>query len=80
MTSRPPVPISPEALPPPEEFAVEGHRVACDGGGVLGHPLVYLEFGAHAFVDCGYCDRRFRRGVNGGAPYHDPSPRPVDHH
>ncbi len=34
---------------------------ACNGGGALGHPLVYLTFeGKHAtYVDCYYCSRRF---------------------
>ena len=51
---------------PPEVFEVESTRVACDGGGgALGHPLVWMEMGDSAFVECGYCDRRFvlkRRG------------------
>jgi uncharacterized Zn-finger protein len=46
-------------IPPPEIIEVETTRVACDGGGPLGHPLVYLEIGDEGFVDCGYCDRRF---------------------
>ena len=46
-------------IPPPEEIVVSTKRVACDGGGVLGHPLVYLEMGEESFIECGYCDRRF---------------------
>ena len=46
---------------PPEVIVVEGHRVSCDGGGVLGHPKVWLELGEHDYVECGYCDRRFVR-------------------
>lgn len=42
-----------------EITVIEGHRVACDGGGVLGHPRVYLELGGNNFVICGYCDKRF---------------------
>ena len=84
MTARPPVPITPEALPPPEEFAVEGHRVACDGGGgALGHPRVWLELGGKPYVDCGYCDRRFVRGPaaeGAKSHYEDPSPRPTGQH
>lgn len=53
------------AVPPPEIIIVEGHRVACDGGGALGHPKVYLEMGEDDFVECGYCDRRF---VKKGSP------------
>ncbi len=45
---------------PPEVISVESTRVACDGGGgALGHPLVWMEMGDSAFVECGYCDRRF---------------------
>lgn len=35
-------------------------RVACDGGGALGHPRVYYTFGDADEVVCGYCDRLFR--------------------
>lgn len=46
--------------PPPEIIPVHEHRVMCDGGGgVLGHPRVYMEMGDSGFVECGYCDRRF---------------------
>jgi len=31
----------------------------CDGGGVLGHPLVYLPFGNKLQVVCYYCGRCF---------------------
>jgi len=55
-----PVPIKPDAVPPPEVITVRSRRVACDGvGGALGHPRVWLEMGDDAFVECGYCDRRF---------------------
>ena len=44
----------------PEVVVVRSRRVACDGvGGALGHPRVWLEMGDEAFVECGYCDRRF---------------------
>ena len=43
----------------PETIEVETTRVACDGGGALGHPKVYLEMGDEDFVECPYCDRRF---------------------
>ncbi|QLQ12754.1 MAG: zinc-finger domain-containing protein [Brevundimonas sp.] len=66
----------------PEEIRVTQSRVACDGGGgVLGHPLVYLEMGEDKTVECGYCDRRFRlvtRTSDGG--YEDPSARAPEHH
>jgi len=45
----------------PETFEVDERRVACDGGGgALGHPKVYLEIGEGNFIDCPYCDRRFK--------------------
>ena len=65
---------SPQGAPqePPEVVVVEGHRVSCDGGGgVLGHPKVWLELGEHDFVECGYCDRRF---VRKGSPSDPTSP------
>ena len=34
---------------------------ACDGGGTLGHPLVYLSFDEEDVVDCYYCSRRFAK-------------------
>ena len=46
-------------IDPPEVILVETNRVACDGGGALGHPKVYLQIGEENYVDCGYCDRRF---------------------
>ncbi len=49
------------ALPAPEVIEVTDTRVACDGGGgALGHPKVYLEMGDENFIDCPYCDRRFK--------------------
>lgn len=49
-----------DALPAPETIYVDSTRIACDGdGGALGHPRVWLQMGAEAWADCGYCDRRF---------------------
>jgi uncharacterized Zn-finger protein len=45
--------------PPPEILMVRSHRLSCDGGGVLGHPRVYMEMGERGYVECPYCDRRF---------------------
>ena len=36
-------------------------EVACDGGGISGHPLVYLPFGKKNNVVCYYCGRRFQK-------------------
>ena len=48
---------------PPETIEVDAHAetVGCDGGGALGHPMVYYSFGTTEAVDCGYCGRRFVR-------------------
>jgi uncharacterized Zn-finger protein len=76
-------PRHPEALvPPPEEIVVATKRVACDGGGVLGHPLVYLDMGGEEFVECGYCDRRFVLATNGlrENEYLDPAARGPEAH
>ncbi len=44
----------------PETVEVSERSVSCDGGGgVLGHPKVYLNMGGGDFVECPYCDRRF---------------------
>jgi uncharacterized Zn-finger protein len=53
----------------PEEIIVDAMSVACDGGGVLGHPLVYLAIPASGRADCPYCGRIFlyRAGGPSGA-------------
>ena len=55
----------------PEVIEVDGEIVACDGGGALGHPRVYLNLAGRDFVECGYCDRRFVRkaGAKAGASH-----------
>lgn len=70
-------------VPPPEQLIVATKRVACDGGGgVLGHPLVYMDMGEDDFVECGYCDRRFVLGDHSHAEseYLDPAARPPEAH
>ena len=61
------VPTADASVPaPPEVIEVDGHKVACDGGGgALGHPLVYMEMGEKPYVECSYCDRRFVRASGG---------------
>jgi uncharacterized Zn-finger protein len=45
---------------PPETIEVTTTRIACDGGGPLGHPRVWLEIDPKlGFVECGYCDRKY---------------------
>jgi uncharacterized Zn-finger protein len=45
--------------PAPETITVHKRRIACDGGGALGHPKVFLEMGTDTQVECPYCDRKF---------------------
>ena len=51
----------PSLAPAPEIVAVADNadEVCCDGGGVLGHPMVYYSFDGKDRVDCAYCDRAF---------------------
>ena len=46
-------------IDPPETIEVEDVNVACDGGGVLGHPRVFLSLDYYGRVECPYCDRLF---------------------
>ncbi len=40
---------------------VKSKKVSCDGGGgVLGHPKVYLEMGDKDEIVCPYCSKLFR--------------------
>jgi uncharacterized Zn-finger protein len=49
--------------PAVEKVVVQGHRVACDGGGgALGHPKVWYEMGSDHEVECLYCGRVFVQG------------------
>ncbi len=46
--------------------AVETRSVSCDGGGgVSGHPRVFLEMGDGPHVDCPYCSCRYLYEVEG---------------
>lgn len=64
------MPDAPVAPPPGETIAVTERVVACDGGGgVLGHPLVYLRI-VHNEVVCPYCSRRFVLKDGGHADGH----------
>ena len=63
------VPVEKPVGPAPEIVEADSTRVMCDGGGgVLGHPRVYLEMGEATFVECPYCDKRFV--LKGGAASH----------
>lgn len=43
----------------PEIIEVDTVKVSCDGGGVLGHPFVYLHIGEDHYIVCPYCSCRF---------------------
>lgn len=67
-------------IPPPEVIYVDGHKVACNGGGgALGHPLVYIELGEDGEAECGYCDRKFVH-KDYAHDYANPAPRPEGDH
>jgi uncharacterized Zn-finger protein len=46
-------------MEPIEILFVETAEVACDGGGELGHPKVYLTLDKEGGIDCPYCGQRF---------------------
>ncbi len=47
---------------PAEIVYVSETRVSCNGGGgVLGHPKIYLEMGEEDHITCPYCGREFKR-------------------
>jgi uncharacterized Zn-finger protein len=60
----------------PEEIFVDAPSVACDGGGVLGHPRVWLAIPATGRIDCPYCGRTFiyRSGAAAGAAIAETAP------
>ena len=39
---------------------VSEQNIACDGGGALGHPKVYLTLDGNGEAECPYCDCIFR--------------------
>lgn len=48
--------------PPPSEpdlIRVRTRRIACDGGGALGHPKVWYDLAGDEPLYCAYCSRRF---------------------
>ncbi len=57
---------------PPEVIEVTRTRIACDGGGgVMGHPRVWLQIAPEVgAVDCGYCDRRYVLKLGAGPEDH----------
>jgi len=52
-------------------IVVTTKRVACDGGGgVLGHPKIWLDMGIDNSVRCKYCDRIFALDPNAAQDNH----------
>jgi uncharacterized Zn-finger protein len=49
-----------------ETIRVTEARIACDGGGgLLGHPRVWLTLGTDGEIICPYCSRRYVKGIGG---------------
>jgi uncharacterized Zn-finger protein len=46
-------------MTPSEIITIDATVAACDGGGALGHPLVYLNLAPSGRVECPYCSRLF---------------------
>ena len=46
-------------MQPPETIEANSRELACDGGGALGHPRVFLNMGEKTEIDCPYCGRHF---------------------
>lgn len=56
----------PDGTPTPTEIITTTDRViACDGGGGLGHPRVWLRIADHE-VMCPYCSRLYVLAPGGG--------------
>ncbi|MCA3693376.1 zinc-finger domain-containing protein [Aquidulcibacter sp.] len=56
---------------PVETIYVDGHRIACDGGGgALGHPKVWYEMGDEGQVECLYCGRLYVQKTSEGGATH----------
>ncbi len=61
-----------------EKQAIHGHEAvetetdpaACDGGGRLGHPRVFLALGDAGEAVCPYCSRHFIRTPGSGRKGH----------
>ncbi len=54
-------------MEPVETLHVDTDEVACDGGGALGHPRVFLRLGEDGTVECPYCTRHYvRERASGG--------------
>jgi len=47
-------------IAPPDVIEVDTTTVACDGGGPLGHPRVFLSLEKGGETECPYCDRIYK--------------------
>ena len=57
-------------MEPSEIIETDKAVVRCDGGGALGHPVVYLNMGEKPQIDCPYCGRRFVQKAGAHAHAH----------
>jgi len=57
MTQQSAIPLP---IAPPEVIEVDTTTVACDGGGALGHPRVFLSLVKGGETECPYCDRIYK--------------------
>ena len=59
-------------MEPIEIIAVDRSPHPCDGGGVLGHPTIYLTVTKGDTVECPYCGAKYtlRDGAKTGAHGH----------
>jgi uncharacterized Zn-finger protein len=46
-------------MTPFETIEIDEMMAACDGGGALGHPRVYLNLAPSGRVECPYCSRLY---------------------
>jgi uncharacterized Zn-finger protein len=55
-------------MQPFELIYVSTDVVACDGGGALDHPRVFLNLSAEGKIECPYCSRLFVHESKRGEP------------
>jgi uncharacterized Zn-finger protein len=65
-------------MQPFETVYVDDVKVACEGEGTGGHPLVYLNLATAGRIECPYCSRLFilkgKAAPGAAAAPHDPAP------
>jgi uncharacterized Zn-finger protein len=65
-----PLPAPMPQIDTPEVIRAPGPRVACGGGGALGHPRVFLSFAPNGRVVCPYCSRVYEQAPAEGHGHH----------